>query len=147
MNKRLSMDKGAWQAYWGPTRADGIQSVADYTHRLREINEVAGTSCGKVGTGFPRPTMCLSKKEASDCPQKWPPLLGPMLGFQRPLGGPFDAFCGKQSPHPPRMALFPMPADLNSPETTALLTRIADALERLAPMATPHADVTVADAF
>jgi uncharacterized protein len=40
-----------------------------------------------------------------------------------------------------------MPTDLNSAETLALLTRIAASLERLAPMATPHADVTVADAF
>jgi predicted AAA+ superfamily ATPase len=40
-----------------------------------------------------------------------------------------------------------MPADLNSPETVALLTRIADALERLAPVGAAHADFTVADAF
>jgi hypothetical protein len=44
MNKRLSMDKGAWQAFQGLPAPDGIQSVADYTHRLHEINEVAGLS-------------------------------------------------------------------------------------------------------
>ncbi len=40
-----------------------------------------------------------------------------------------------------------MPTDPLSPESLALLTRIADALERLAPAGTPHVDVTVADAF
>ncbi len=40
-----------------------------------------------------------------------------------------------------------MPADLNSPETLSLLTRIAAALERLAPISTAHADFTAADAF
>src|ERR687894_1933218 len=40
-----------------------------------------------------------------------------------------------------------MPANLNSPNPLALLTRIADALERLTPASTPHADVTAADAF
>ncbi|WP_114947098.1 ATP-binding protein [Microvirga calopogonii] len=40
-----------------------------------------------------------------------------------------------------------MPADLNSPESLALLTRIADALERLVPTGTAHADFKEADAF
>src|SRR5918997_2881017 len=40
-----------------------------------------------------------------------------------------------------------MPANLNSPNPLALLTRIADALERLAPSSTPHADFATADAF
>ena len=40
-----------------------------------------------------------------------------------------------------------MSTNLNSPETLALLTRIADALERFAPVSTAHADVTAADAF
>ena len=40
-----------------------------------------------------------------------------------------------------------MPADLNSPESLALMTRIADALERLAPSAVPQADFAAADAF
>jgi predicted AAA+ superfamily ATPase len=40
-----------------------------------------------------------------------------------------------------------MSTNLNSPEALALLTRIADALERFAPVSTAHADVTAADAF
>ena len=40
-----------------------------------------------------------------------------------------------------------MPADLNSPESLALMTRIADALERLAPSSVPQADFAAADAF
>jgi predicted AAA+ superfamily ATPase len=40
-----------------------------------------------------------------------------------------------------------MPVDLTSPDSLALLTRIADALERLAPTGTAHADFTAADAF
>ena len=40
-----------------------------------------------------------------------------------------------------------MPADLTSPESLALLKRIADALERLAPTGAPEADFTAADAF
>jgi uncharacterized protein len=40
-----------------------------------------------------------------------------------------------------------MSTNLNSPEALALLTRIADALERFAPVSTAHADVTGADAF
>jgi predicted AAA+ superfamily ATPase len=40
-----------------------------------------------------------------------------------------------------------MPADLTSPESLALLTRIVDALERLAPAGTVHGDFTAADAF
>jgi predicted AAA+ superfamily ATPase len=40
-----------------------------------------------------------------------------------------------------------MPADLHSPETLAVLTRIADALERLTPAASPRPDFTAADAF
>jgi uncharacterized protein len=40
-----------------------------------------------------------------------------------------------------------MSADLNSPEALALLTRIADALERLTPTGSPRPDLTAADAF
>src|SRR5690349_20971361 len=40
-----------------------------------------------------------------------------------------------------------MPADLASPESLALLTRIANALERLTPAGTAQADFTAADAF
>ena len=40
-----------------------------------------------------------------------------------------------------------MPADLTYPESLALLTRIAEALERLTPATAAHADVTGADAF
>jgi predicted AAA+ superfamily ATPase len=40
-----------------------------------------------------------------------------------------------------------MPADLTSPESLALLKRIADALDRLAPAAAPQADFAAADAF
>ncbi len=40
-----------------------------------------------------------------------------------------------------------MSADLTSPESLALLKRIADALERLAPVAAREADFTAADAF
>jgi predicted AAA+ superfamily ATPase len=39
------------------------------------------------------------------------------------------------------------PTDLTSPESLALLSRIADALERLAPPALPEADFAAADAF
>ena len=43
MNKRLSMDKGAWRAHVAAhPRQTGFESVADYTHRPHEINEVAG---------------------------------------------------------------------------------------------------------
>jgi predicted AAA+ superfamily ATPase len=45
------------------------------------------------------------------------------------------------------MAMSQMPTDLISPESLALLSRIADALERLAPLGTAHADFTAADAF
>ena len=85
MNKRLSMDKGAWQALSGLPAPDGIQSVADYTHRLHEINDVAGISCGKVDPVFRAQRYAFSKKKASDSPQKWPPLLGPMLAYPRLL--------------------------------------------------------------
>lgn len=40
-----------------------------------------------------------------------------------------------------------MPADLTSSESLALLKRIADALDRLAPAALAHGDLTAADAF
>jgi len=40
-----------------------------------------------------------------------------------------------------------MSADLTSPESLALLKRIADALDRLAPAAAPQADFAAADAF
>ena len=40
-----------------------------------------------------------------------------------------------------------MPADLASSESLALLKRIADALDRLAPAALAHGDLTAADAF
>src|SRR5690349_13928814 len=41
----------------------------------------------------------------------------------------------------------PMPADLTSPESLALLKRIADALERIAPAGGAQADFTAADAY
>jgi len=40
-----------------------------------------------------------------------------------------------------------MPADRTSPESLALLKRIADALERIAPAGAPQADFAAADAF
>ncbi|MGO4388600.1 ATP-binding protein [Microvirga sp. 2YAF29] len=40
-----------------------------------------------------------------------------------------------------------LPADLTSPESIAVLKRIADALERLVPPAVPQADLKAADAF
>src|SRR5919112_3251127 len=61
--------------------------------------------------------------------------------------GPSDAFCAKQCLSAPSWLEPEMSADLNSPQTLALLTRIADALERLGPVSAAHADLTVADAF
>jgi hypothetical protein len=54
MNKRLSMDKGARQAFGAYPRQTGYKSVADYTHRPDEINEVAA-HCAEKWTRFPCP--------------------------------------------------------------------------------------------
>ena len=85
-------------AFGAHPRRTGFRSVADYTHRPHEINEVAGLSRGS--------------------------------SMDR-----FDAFRDKQSLSPLRMALIRRcPQTSTSPESLALLQRIADALERLAPV-------------
>src|ERR671920_48203 len=110
MNKRLSMDKGAWQAFFGPTRA--------------------GRDSKRGGLYPSTPRNQSSRRDFQSC-----------------LHGPFDAFCAMQCLSASLKPELDMSADLNSPESLALLTRIADALERLTPTGSPRPDLTAADAF
>src|SRR3712207_3657451 len=73
-----------------------------------------------------------------------------LRGFPEVPARTLCRFPGKSLSNPPhllRIAMSQTLPDLSSPETLAVLGRIADALERLAPKAAPEADFLAADAF